>query len=319
MYKRILILFLFAGFICRPPVYAQNGAITEFAPNAGIVYDMCFSKDSSRLAITEGKKINVYDVKSKQLVYSLEGGHTKDILSIDISPDDSTLISGGQDGNVIIWDLKTHQVEQKLSYHKGVVTCVKFSPNQKEIASASSDKTVVIYNTQTNKITSQFTFHQKDVNTIAFNSTGDVLASGGDDKLVFLTDTKTGKSIARLNENKGLVRSVKFSSDDMRLISCDDNSNVVVWKTDLLNNIKVVKNSKAGIDWLLSADIYHDSETIVTGSISGKVTVISFFGNNKFDLKVPVQKVLFIPYDGGVIKVAAATRGKGVLLIDTSK
>jgi WD40 repeat protein len=317
------ILFIILIIICQSLVNAQEeeptNAISEFVPGLGMVNDICFSRDSCRLAISNGKQVDVYDFKTKQLIYSLEGGHKSDILSMDIAPDDSYLVSGDLDGTIVTWDLKTHQLKQKYNYHKGVISCVKFSPNQREIASSSSDKTVVLYDTEANKILFQFDFHQKNVNSIAFNSTGEILASGGDDKLVFLTNTRTGKSIARLSENKGIVRTVKFSNDDSRLIACDDNSNLIVWKTDNLSNIKVVKNDKLYGGWLLSTDIYNDGKIFVTGSVKGKVSVVSFFGNNTFNVKFPVLKVLFIPDKGAIIKLVVATRGKGVLLVDTSK
>jgi WD40 repeat protein len=320
---RLSFLFIIPIFICQTLVLAQKeeptNAVSEFVPGLGLVNDICFSKDSCRLAITNGKQVDVYDFSTKQLIYSLEGGHRSDILCIDISPDDSYLVSGDLDGNVVIWDLKTHQLKQNYNNHKGVVSCVKFSPDQREIASSSSDKSVVLYEIETNKILFRFDFHKKDVNSIAFSSTGEILASGGDDTLVFLTSTKTGKLLARLSENKGIVRSVKFSSDDSRLIACDDHSNLIVWKTDNLNNIKVIKNDKLYNGWLLSSDVYNDGKTFVTASVSGKIEVVSFFGKNTFNVKFPAQKVLFIPNKGPIIKLAVATRGRGVLLIDTSK
>src|SRR5687767_10110800 len=79
-------------------------------------------------------------------------GHGGSIMSLSFSPDDTKLASSSRDDNIHIWDLKTGQLEHKMTGHTGDVYCVAYSPDGKLFGSGSADKSVKIWDASTRQV-----------------------------------------------------------------------------------------------------------------------------------------------------------------------
>jgi len=296
-------------------VFSQKSGYKQFGSKTGIVYDICFSKNGSLLVIPERNVINVYDVKTQQVVYTLENGHSRDILSVDISADSSLLVSGGRDSLVVLWDLKTKKIVAKHRFHKGVVTSVRFSPNQNYFASGSSDKTVCVYNLKSDSVEYKLANHTDDITSVTFSANNRLLACSSGDHTISIVQTGSWKLAATLTDHKSWVREVKFSTDNTQLFSCSDNSKVMVWNVFDLKNINKVEETRQGFKWLLSIDLFPNQKIYATGGTAGKIRINALMSRYKYKVGKPIHKIIFKPNEGLSMVVAVATRGKGVLLI----
>ena len=72
-------------------------------------------------------------------------GHTDRVLSVAISPDGNTIVSGSGDKTVRLWDRKGNPLSQPLEGHMADVLSVAFRPNGNTIVSGSGDKTVRLW------------------------------------------------------------------------------------------------------------------------------------------------------------------------------
>jgi hypothetical protein len=66
----------------------------------------------------------------------------------------------------------------------------------------------------------------------------------------------------------------------------------------------------------LCCDFFSDNKTIAVGDLNGHAKITGQYSRYRLRLGIPVQKVLFKPNEGAFLKLAIATRGKGVMLID---
>ena len=78
--------------------------------------------------------ISIRELTSGDHVRSLIG-HSNTVLSLQFSQDDKRLLSSGQDGDVILWNLETGQEIQRFREHSGIAWRARFSPDGSSIAS----------------------------------------------------------------------------------------------------------------------------------------------------------------------------------------
>ncbi|EGR29900.1 WD40 repeat protein [Ichthyophthirius multifiliis] len=67
---------------------------------------LCVSK-SGTFFVTGGteKSVKVWNIVNGSLLFEGKGGHSSTINIVQISDNDKQIISGGKDGNILIWDL----------------------------------------------------------------------------------------------------------------------------------------------------------------------------------------------------------------------
>jgi WD40 repeat protein len=65
--------------------------------------------------------------------------HSSQISALALGPDNSQLVSGTRDGNVVLWCLESFNVIQELPAHQRQVNGVRFSPDAKRVVSCGSD------------------------------------------------------------------------------------------------------------------------------------------------------------------------------------
>lgn len=86
---------------------------------AGAVNDLKFHPIHQHLLLTCSKdySIRLWNVRNSTCVAIFAGirGHRDEVLTIDISSDGKKFISGGIDHNVMVWDLDSEEISEKIS------------------------------------------------------------------------------------------------------------------------------------------------------------------------------------------------------------
>lgn len=78
-------------------------------------------------------------------------GHKKPVNSLSVSPNGKLIISGDDNGDLCLWNVKTGKLLSIWKGHKKQVNAVDFSPDGKYVISNSSDKTLKLWNVFTGK------------------------------------------------------------------------------------------------------------------------------------------------------------------------
>ena len=213
------------------------------------VRSVVFSPDGMTLASASGLEVWLWDVSTDQLKKILDVhtdkkifnmGHTdKEIFSLSFSPDGKTIVAGGSDKTVRIWDVDTGKqknIISERSLHFGIKS-VSFSPDGRTIA-GSSFNSVRLWDVKTGKRKAILTRHDfPPIRSVSFSPDGKMLASGGSGRSVRLWDVSNKRwwnvfkkrSIATFKGHVSSVTSVSFSPDSKTLASGSDDGTILLW------------------------------------------------------------------------------------------
>ena len=311
--KKISFLLGLLYFIIVNTNAQKNKTFYKFPTKENIIYDICFTENGGAIGIADDKSIKVYSMETNELIREFSNGHNGQILSIDISNDSTKLVSGGKDSTVVLWDFKEGKLLKSLKCNS-IITSVCISPNSQYLAYGGSDNKVFVYDIADNNIINTLSEHFDDITSIAFSPDGNYIATSSGDKLINIYGN--GSLITILSGHKDWVRDISFDSDGTKLISCGDEGKIITWDISNINNPKIINESKHGFNWLLSIDFNKDDKTYAFADFKGNAEIIGRFGGYKTNIKAPINKILFKPNKDIYLKIAIATRGKGVLVID---
>ena len=189
------------------------------------------------------------------------GGHHARVRSL-LWQDNSTLISGGEDKVVKVWDFREGEPRLARSIRPmiwqgpaGIIYAMAVSPRpdaqgQSFLAVAGygieahrGDITVFripgVERIPTGEVVTRkvpppdgqpgATGHTNVVTSLAFNPTGSILASGGVDQTIILWDVPSFHPRAVLRGHTGGIRTLGFSPDGSRLASAGGDGSLFTW------------------------------------------------------------------------------------------
>ncbi len=142
--------------------------------------------------------VKLWDIREKNNYATLKG-HTKQVNSIDISPDRCMLISGAEDNTVKIWDLRyPEKIITTYSEHTAPVIKVMFNPDDMMFASCSMDKTAKYFRCEPPNhysYVSTTDMVSTPITAITFNDKGTLFYTASNDTLKIWNMAKNGMLI----------------------------------------------------------------------------------------------------------------------------
>jgi len=159
-------------------------------------------------------------------------GHSLPVMSVDISTDNTLLISGSVDKTVKIWGLDFGDCHRSLLGHQDTVTCVRFQPSTHYFFSSSKDKTIRYWDADSFQQILLLAGHVSTIWSIEVSPDANYLVSVGQDKqiklwdrtedLVFIEEEKDrelesqiDKSITQQNQQIFSVDSSNYQSNQL--------------------------------------------------------------------------------------------------------
>jgi WD40 repeat protein len=98
--------------------------------------------------------------------------HNSSLNAVDVSPDGNYLLTGSDDGLVLLWATETGEIVQQLDGHAAAVQAVAFSPDGHWALSGSADDTAVLWNLDSGELAQRLVGHKGDVSGVAFTPDG---------------------------------------------------------------------------------------------------------------------------------------------------
>ena len=177
-------------------------------------------------------------------------------------PDGSTLVSGGGDTTLRLWDVATGEPIRTLEGHTDSVYSVAFSPDGSTLVSGGGDTTLRLWDVATGRHLRTLEGHTDSVYSVAFSPDGTTLASGSWDRTLRLWDVATGAHIRTLSGHTGGVLSVAFSPDGSTLVSGGGDTTLRLWDVATGEPIRTLEGHTYAV---FSVAFSPDGSTLVSG------------------------------------------------------
>ena len=213
----IVLTFIFVSTPFLPSTFAQDYQTWNLPDGAkarlgkGWISDIAYSPDGTRLAVASSIGIWIYDTETLAEV-ALLTGHTGYVNALAYSPDpdSKTLISGGADGTVRVWDTDTGELLHTLEDEEdnGSVVDVAFSPDGKMFGSGGTQSS--LWDAHTLQPLPNFIGR---ATCLAFSSDSKWIAVG-DSSYINISDVSTGERVGSIDRG---ATSIAFSSDGITL------------------------------------------------------------------------------------------------------
>jgi len=117
-------------------------------PKTAVAYPVCMSylgqMDVLISAWSDGC-IRSFDALSGEFLWNVDNAHRSGITSIVVAPNMKFFVTGGEEGEVRVWEMSTREMVSELKEHKGAVSGLKLMDDSMHLLSASKDKGVITW------------------------------------------------------------------------------------------------------------------------------------------------------------------------------
>lgn len=175
--------------------FESNIVMPDYFKDKKKINDISISSDNKwwLIAHVGEKNATLQSYTNPNEKYILEG-HSAEVECVSFSPNGKYAATGGNDNDVIIWDIETKSMVSVLKGHSSQVYFVQFSPDGEYVYSASTDKTARIWNVETKQYIRLFNINNENDPQMqyAFSHNGKLLlmVQDGNMKLINNPNTK---------------------------------------------------------------------------------------------------------------------------------
>lgn len=242
--------------------WRHGGAVQtrQITPDQGVVTSLHLTSDYIIVAL-DNAKIHVFDTEGRHL--RCLQGHVMGVWAM--VPYGDTLVSGGCDRDVRVWDLTTGVALHMLRGHTSTVRCLKMSGPNIAI-SGSRDTTLRVWDISKGVCRHVLVGHQASVRCLEIH--GDLVVSGSYDTTARIWSISEGRCLRTLQGHFSQIYAVAF--DGRRVATGSLDTSVRVWDPRDGRCLAQLQGHTS-----LVGQLQLRNDTLVTGGSDGSVRVWS--------------------------------------------
>jgi eukaryotic-like serine/threonine-protein kinase len=229
----------------------RGQVLCRVRPTTDTIRGVVVSPDGSRLGVEvdgKQKRLAVFDATSGKQV-AISDAHDGDIWAYTFSPDNSLLVSVGEDRTARVRDAATGALVATCRGHASKLLGVAFSPDGSRLVTASADATVRQWDPRTGQeVEPAYDRHSSEVVTARYSPDGQWVASAGEDRAIRVWRARGRRDMAVLHGHTAHVVEVAFAPDGRRLASVSSktgfgngDNTVRVWDVDPRATLPVLR------------------------------------------------------------------------------
>ncbi|QDV35162.1 c-type cytochrome domain-containing protein [Tautonia plasticadhaerens] len=283
--------------------------VVRLGGHQDLIQSVRFSADGSRLAAGSYRVATVWDAPTRTLEKTLDGLGAK-VNALASTIDGSTIVSGGEDGSIRVWDgADAAQRRQMDQPEKAPVRSLALSSDGSVAASGSPDGVVRLWKVEDGSSIGEWKGHEGAVRALAFVGPGTTrLATAGDDGRARLWTLHEGPAAPaedaqpiELDGHDGAVLAIASAPDGSTVITGGDDGSVRVWEAEDGSATRTIEAHSGPVRALA---ISPDGQSVLSGSDDGTARLWSMADGS--------AGPELVGHEGGVRAVAFSPSGDRV-------
>jgi WD40 repeat protein/class 3 adenylate cyclase len=265
-------------------------------PAEGCAVTPCFSIHPQGSLMAEALAdgtVALVDLSTRRVVARLPARNGKEAEALAFSPDGRTLVTGGINGNVTMWDVQTRSVVRTIRF-PGPVWWVAVSPDGKRLAAQTKAEGRSNSRVEVRDLPSGRIVYRHDVQNgkggLEFSSDGRALAALGccePDSTIEVWDARSGADLFSPRVN-GHATSIAFSPDGRLLGAGTEDGKVVLW--DVRSGEPVGSPIQVATAWIDSLAFSPDGDLFVASSGDQTATLWDLRSRKRLGNAFPVEQ-----------------------------
>ncbi|WP_164101247.1 WD40 repeat domain-containing protein [Candidatus Laterigemmans baculatus] len=182
--------------------------------------------------------------------------HEDWVQTLDFSDDGSTLVSAGNDGQVILWDRdKNWETRQRIT-GAPAIRSVQFSPDGSQVAAVGFQPQLFLMGIG-NAARPTLQCGCRDLRCVAFRGDGSVVAAAGRSGDIHFFDARTGSAIDEVQLHGDRIRAMQFVAQTSRIVSVCEDGHAVLYDMDAKRIIHEMQVPGCKLQTLAMVDATH--------------------------------------------------------------
>nr|CAB3250033.1 guanine nucleotide-binding protein G(I)/G(S)/G(T) subunit beta-1 [Phallusia mammillata] len=191
----------------------------------------CRFLDDARIVTSSGDMTcALWDIETGMQTTAFTG-HTGDVMSLSLTDDKNTFISGACDATAKLWDLRNGMCQQTFSGHESDINAVSMFPNNMAFGTGSDDATCRLFDIRSDQ---ELMVYSNDniacgITSVAFSRSGRLYFAGYDDFNCNIWDAMKGDRAGVLAGHDNRVSCLGITVDGMAVATGSWDSFLKVW------------------------------------------------------------------------------------------
>ena len=241
-----------------------NNELGSYVGDGASIQALAVSPDGEILAMGLGNdgSIRFLSIATGYLERTIWPAHDDWVQVLAFNPAGNLLVSGGDDGQLILWDVATGEMVTTLLQDSGFIWGAAFSPDGKTlIAGTQFQMTFYVWNTETWELLQTY---EGDITAdLAFSPDGRFFATaGGTWHEANLWNAQTGKLVYNFSEMPGWVWAIAYDPNGRYVAAGGIGQAVVLWDT---RTGQPAYELYTGADFLQALAFSHDGTKLASG------------------------------------------------------
>jgi WD40 repeat protein len=195
--------------------HSQAVRAVAFSPDRMTAFSGSCAQLDSQALCSSGELI-LWDLEALKELHHWSA-HSDWVTAVAYSMDGQTLISGSEDGSLLLWDMNGTQTGQ-LSSNTGSITALALVSGNSYLLSASSDGSLILWDLKAKKAVRNFNTTSNPITALAIANGNSIAVTGHQDGSLILWDLENPGFLRRFQGSSVSIKSVAITPDAGKIL-----------------------------------------------------------------------------------------------------